>query len=105
MLRRLYHQGILVDPLRRFIGCVPEECPGRYAEASGLRAVGPSTPPVFLGFSRDEVLPRNQGRRLDRELAAAGVDHVTYEMPGDAHSVGLLGRLFDETVNFFRDTL
>lgn len=87
--------GTLPDGFERvqldYLGCAD------YAECATAEAASPQThadpsdPPFFIGHSIDEYIPVGHARDLAAALNAADVPVTLVEVPGTAHSIGLLG--------------
>lgn len=104
-LEEMYRGGIATESIEAFLGCTPDECPDTYARASSLSQVDEETPPVFVAYSSDEVLPVEQGRMLAERLAEIGVPHRVHELEGTAHGLKVARQVFDETVHFLKRSL
>ncbi|GAA3886700.1 hypothetical protein GCM10022381_31000 [Leifsonia kafniensis] len=78
----------------RYLGCSTlAECePARSASATS--AVDADDPPVFIGTAADEFMPLTQATEYAARLEKVGIPHTLVEVPGAAHSIGLL----DETM-------
>ena len=74
----------------RYLGCtVLTECePARAASATG--AMDGDDPPVFIGTATDEFMPTTQATDYAARLDKVGIPHTLVEVPGAAHSIGLL---------------
>jgi acetyl esterase/lipase len=74
------------DAFQKYVGGSVAEFPDRYKAISPLTYVNSQTPPTItvLGLS-DRIVPREQAEKLDHALAAAGVVHETYFLPGTDH--------------------
>jgi acetyl esterase/lipase len=104
-LRRLYRQDVIADSIRAFLACPPADCPETYRRASGLERLDRGTSPVFLAYSRNEILPAAQGRALDRRLDRVGVTHKVRELPGAAHGLKVGEKVMDQTIRFMQRRL
>lgn len=73
-----------------YLGCTDyDQCePARLA--SPQFSVDPTDPPMFVAHSTDEFIPPAQGAALVEALKANGVAYEQVEIPGDAHSIGML---------------
>jgi acetyl esterase/lipase len=74
----------------KYLGCLSFTVCPQAAEASAVRQVDPSDPPVFIGAARDEFVPAEQGEAFAAALEKAGVEHTVRVVPGDHHSIGTL---------------
>ncbi|HEV2755574.1 MAG TPA: alpha/beta hydrolase [Actinomycetota bacterium] len=104
-LERLHREGILTGPIENYLGCSPELCPDTYRRTSGRRAVDAATPPMLVAFSRYELIPRDQPRRLVKRLETFGLTYETVELGGTRHGMSVASATFDETVRFLDRTL
>lgn len=86
-----------------YLGCDSyDACPAAH-EASPPFGVDPSDPPVFVAHALDEFIRPAQGQALLRALEENGVEHVYAELPGAAHSIGMLDdKLRQQIVTFLR---
>lgn len=74
--------GVLVD----YIGGHLIAKQGQYRAASPIAYVSRATPPTLLIHGTpDELVDKEQSRRLARRLAAAGVAHLLIELPWASH--------------------
>lgn len=99
-LKGLHRADILRGSIENFMGCAPEECPAEYRQASGVRSVDEHTPPMFVAFSSEELIPRHQPMELVRRLVDAGRPFVRLELPGSRHGMRVANGAFDETLSF-----
>jgi acetyl esterase/lipase len=104
-LARLYREGIAADAISALLGCTPQECPDTYHRASPVFGLDDRTPPVFLAYSRREILPLEHSRTLRRRLEVLDVRHRAHELNGSAHGLALGRRVFPQTVDFMRNVL
>lgn len=104
-LHEMHRGGVATQSIEAFLGCTPEECPDTYARASGLWQIDEATPPVFVAYSTEEVLPVEQGRMLAQRLAEVGVAHRVRELEGTEHGLNVARQVFDDTVRFLRRSL
>lgn len=94
-----------------YLGCVTYDDCAAAASASPHRQLDASDPPLFVGHSSDEYVPVEQSRMLADAARAAGVPVTYLEVPGTAHSIGMLiepGRgdtVRSRVVEFLRDAL
>ena len=90
----------------RYLGCTAlVECePARAASAAS--AVEADDPPVFIGTATDEFMPLVQATDYALRLKKAGIPHTLVEVPGAAHSIGLLDeKMRAAIVAFLHSTL
>lgn len=85
-----------------FLGCSLEDCPDRYEEASPINHVGPSTAPMFLANSTDELIPLSQPDAMINRLSAAGVPNSHQFVPGQAHAGQYIDAVWGNTESFLR---
>lgn len=85
-----------------FVGCPLENCPGRYEEASPIDHVGPSTAPMFLANSTEELIPLSQPDAMINRLSAAGVPNSHQFLPGKAHASLYENEVWGNTESFLR---
>jgi len=86
-----------------YLGCDDYATCPLARDASPQFSVDPTDPPVFVAHSRDEFIPPAQGEILVEALKANGVEHVHVEVPGAAHSIGMLDdALRGQIVEFLR---
>lgn len=104
-LERLYNQNVNADSIRAFLGCPPVDCPDTYRRASGLERLDRGTSPVFLAYSRNEILPVAQGRALARGLDRLGIPNKVRELLGSAHGLKVGERVIDQTIRFMQRSL
>ena len=72
--------------IRQYVGGSPDQFPNRYRLLSPIHHVNALTPPtlMFLG-AMDRIVPPEQAMALDQALAAAGIAHETWLLPGTDH--------------------
>lgn len=94
-----------------YLGCGSYlDCPAA-ASASPHLYLDASDPPLFVGHSLDEFVPVQQSRMLADAARTAGVPVTTLEIPGAAHSIGMLiepshgTSVRDAVVKFLRQAL
>lgn len=74
--------------LRQFLGGPPAVAGAAYDSASGIRLVGPTSPPTLLVHGRlDTLVWYRQSERLAARLAACGVPHALVSLPWATHAV------------------
>jgi len=82
-------RALTVDEVT-YLGCrTLAACPQASA-ASPLLDVDPSDPPTFIGQAENDFVPHEQGDRLAAALTKAGVPVTVRQVPGTAHSIGVL---------------
>ena len=104
-LRRLYRQRILAGNIRNFLGCRPGACPDTYYSADPANSVSDSSPPTFLAYSTEEMIPQRHGAVMSRRLTEAGVTHTLHLREGQAHGLGLARRSMRQTISFLQQNL
>ena len=100
-LRSLRRDGVLVGSIEKFLGCEPKECPETYRQASPVYQVDPWSPPTFLAYSTDEMIPLRQPRLLKRQLNEQGVPSTYVKNEGTAHGQGVARLVMTQTLEFF----
>ncbi len=70
----------------KFIGCSPEECPKSYDQTSLVARATPSTVPIWLANSTNEIVGLPQAKAFDEALTKASVDHHFELLDGTAHA-------------------
>lgn len=86
-----------------YLGCDDYDGCAVAREASPQFSVDPTDPPVFVAHASDEFIPPAQGEALVQTLKANGVEHAYVEVPGNAHSIGMLDDgLRTQIVEFLR---
>ncbi|MCW4385474.1 alpha/beta hydrolase [Salinibacterium sp. SYSU T00001] len=93
-----------------YLGCANYSSCATAEAATPQTHVDPSDPPFFIGHSLEEFIPVEHGRSLAASLADAGVPATLVEVPGIAHSIGLLGTseptaMREQIVEFLRGAL
>lgn len=76
--------------IRRYLGCRSlADCPIA-EDASPVRQLDRSDPPMFIANSTDEFVPLAQATRLSDGLDALGIEYELVMPEGEAHSMGFL---------------
>lgn len=76
--------------IRRYLGCRSlADCPIA-EDASPVRQLDRSDPPMFIANSTDEFVPLAQATRLADGLDALGIEYELVTLEGEAHSMGFL---------------
>lgn len=76
--------------VRRYVGCLSlADCPIA-EDASPVRHLDPSDPPMFIANSTTEFVPLAQATRLADGLADLGIAHQLVTPEGEVHSIGFL---------------
>lgn len=81
------------------------------ASASPHLQLDASDPPLFVGHSSEEYVPVQQSTMLADAARAAGVPVTYLEIPGTAHSIGMLTepshgeKVREAVVEFLREAL
>ena len=104
-LRRLFKINVLRERIRNFLGCSPAVCPTTYSAANPSLAIDGATPPTFLAYSLDELVPYRHGTVMSARLREAGVPHTLHIRPGEEHGRGLMRRMMTETLGFLQENL
>jgi acetyl esterase/lipase len=73
----------------------------RLDEATPIRRVGPTTGPVLMANSMDELVPREEPLIAAQALAAAGVPSRVLLFEGSRHATAFLADALPETLRFF----
>lgn len=85
----------------RYLGCSTlTDCEAARA-ASALGAADADDPPVFIGTASEEFMPLTQATDYAAHLEKIGVVHTLVEVPGAAHSIGILDEPMRATVAAF----
>jgi len=74
----------LASAVETFLGCAGP-CESRRAAASPTAHVSPDDPPMLLLSSEHELVPLAHSELMAARLAAAGVPHRLWVIPGSAH--------------------
>jgi acetyl esterase/lipase len=86
-----------------YLGCDDYDTCASARLASPQFSVDPTDPPMFVAHATDEFIPPAQGEALVEALKANDVEHEHVEVPGDAHSIGMLDdALRAQIVSFLR---
>lgn len=94
-----------------YLGCVTYDDCAVAASASPQLQLDASDPPLFVGHSSDEYVPVQQSTMLADAARAAGVPVTYLEIPGTAHSIGMLTepshgeKVREAVVEFLREAL
>ncbi|MDQ3953654.1 MAG: alpha/beta hydrolase [Actinomycetota bacterium] len=99
-LERLHRMDVLRRPIENYLGCSPDVCPPTYRSASGRRALDTAAPPMLVAYARDELIPRDQPRRLMKRLEALGRPFAGLELRGTRHGMAVASATVDETIAF-----
>jgi acetyl esterase/lipase len=91
--------------VQTFLGCAPDACPDKYAEASPITHVDKTDAPMLLVNSTMELVPQAQAGTMKAALDEAGVANQAIILPGRAHSRAYANRVWDETVTFLENYL
>ncbi|MDR2379840.1 MAG: alpha/beta hydrolase [Bifidobacteriaceae bacterium] len=73
----------------------------RLDEATPLRRISPTTGPVLLANSMDELVPREEPVEVASALVKAGVPTRVLLFEGSRHATGYLADALPETLRFF----
>jgi acetyl esterase/lipase len=92
-------------PVQNYLGCAPDACPGKYADASPLLHVTPDDAPAYLAHSRQEQVPLFQSSAMAEKLTAAGVPNELRVLEGTRHSRAFEDDVWDESVRFLHGYL
>jgi acetyl esterase len=85
------------------LGCGPDTCPVKWAQAQPIYWADPSDGPTFFAHSVDDAtVSVENSRAYDVDLTEAGVNHFYDERPGDAHGthMGSLPGIKEETADW-----
>lgn len=104
-LADLSGHGGAAAAVRNYVGCAPADCGQAWSEASPLEQVTPSTAPVFLANSTDEIIPLSQAQEMANALAGAGVPYVLQVVPGTHHAMGYARLVWNQTLQFLETYL
>lgn len=88
-----------------FIGCPPNACPDKYAEASPITHVDKTDTPMLIVNSTTELVPQTQADAMKAALDKAGVANQEIILPGTDHSRAYANRVWDQTVAFLENYL
>ena len=91
--------------LRRYIGCAPSACAGRYRAASPVGRIDPTDAPIFVANSTDELVPLGQARALDARLRSAGVRDKLMVVPGKRHGAAYAAEALIPSLQFLEGSL
>ncbi len=96
----------------RFIGCLPEADPARWAEASPLEQAHAAMPPsLVLQGTRDLLVPHRHAVRFAERLDALGARHESHIVDGAPHGFDRVApgeearRLIERSRTFLLDAL
>ena len=81
--------------VENFLGCLPEQCPARYLEASPVSRVGPTTAPIWFANATNEIVGLPQAEALDEALTAAKIEHHLEVVPGSQHATGYKSKVWN----------
>ena len=87
-------------PVQNYLGCPPDTCPGKYADASPLLHVSPDDAPTYLAHSRREQGPLFQSTAMADRLTRAGVPNRLRILEGTRHSKAFADDVWDDSVAF-----
>lgn len=78
----------VIDPsvIDDYLGCTVTQCPATYRAASPVFNVTPSTPPMQLASSEQDLVPLTQAQEMADQLTRSGVVAQVLAIPGDAHA-------------------
>jgi acetyl esterase/lipase len=88
-----------------FLGCAPDACPDKYAQASPITHVDKTDTPMLIVNSTKELVPQSQADAMKAALDKAGVANQEIVLPGAAHSRAYANRVWDQTVAFLENYL
>jgi acetyl esterase/lipase len=88
-----------------FLGCAPDACPDKYAQASPITHVDKTDTPMLIVNSTKELVPQSQADAMKAALDKAGVANEEIILPGAAHSRAYANRVWDQTVAFLDNYL
>jgi acetyl esterase/lipase len=87
-------------PVQTYLGCGPDACPDRYADASPILHVSRDDAPTYLAHSRQEQVPLVQSTGMAEKLTQAGVPNQLRILEGMRHSRAFEDDVWDESVRF-----
>ncbi|POH67057.1 hypothetical protein C3B59_07115 [Cryobacterium zongtaii] len=70
-------------------------------DASAVRSLDRTDPPVFVGSSTDEFIPLSQSTGFAAELNALGIVNQLVTVPGSLHSIGILDAAMRDQMSAF----
>lgn len=70
-------------------------------DASAVRALDRTDPPVFIGSSTEEFIPLSQSSGFADDLSALGIVNRLVTVPGSLHSIGILDAAMRDEVSAF----
>jgi acetyl esterase len=88
-----------------FLGCTPDACPDKYAQASPITHVDKTDTPMLIVNSTKELVPQSQADAMKAALDKTGVANQEIVLPGAAHSRAYANRVWDQTVAFLENYL
>lgn len=88
-----------------FLGCAPDACPDKYAQASPITHVDKTDTPMLIVNSTKELVPQTQADAMKAALDKAGVANEEIILPGAAHSRAYANQVWDRTVAFLENYL
>lgn len=87
------------------LGCNPDQCPETYVAASPDKQVTPTSPPLYLANSTEEIVPLDQVDRMASAAAAKGVTVQTQRVDGSKHGNEITAKVWNQMVPFLADAL
>ncbi len=98
--------GAVADPAI-YLGCLAIFCPTSYTAVSPALTATPTTPPVYLANSDNELVPLAQQTEMAATLQRLGVPHEAVVVPGTGHATAYAAQQtvptlawLDKTLNF-----
>jgi acetyl esterase/lipase len=88
-----------------YLGCTLDACPDRYAEASPVNSVTPTSPPMYLTAAAEDFIPFDQSERMADALGRVHVAAETAVVPGSGHAQTLSPEALGPTIEFFQREL
>jgi len=88
-----------------FLGCNPQRCPTRSAQASATSRATAASVPIWWANATQELIPLIQAERLDRALTAAGVDHQLDVISGSGHAEQNASRIWNDMMSWVAEKL
>ncbi|MBI2439950.1 MAG: alpha/beta hydrolase [Lentisphaerae bacterium] len=83
----LVGKEIFKEPMRRFLGGLPDDMPDQYSAASSIRRIHTGVPPVlFLHGTEDKCVSHEQSLAFHRKLIALGIHSEIELYDGKPHA-------------------
>lgn len=95
----------LAPAVDSFLGCPADRCGARAAAASPATHATADDPPMLLFSSERELVPLSQAEEMASRLAAAGVPHTLWRIPGAMHATQYAIEALPPSIDFLRRRL